>query len=448
VVSLSSGGLVIAAPASGSGKTTITLGLLRHLARKGVRVASAKAGPDYIDPAFHAAASGRACLNLDPWAMRRDTVAALLADLTQDAEIVLCEGVMGLFDGAGPDAVGSTADLAALLGWPVVLVIDIARQGASASAVLRGFAAHRPDVPIVGVILNRAAGASHAALASMAIARATPEIAVLGWMKRDAALAVPERHLGLVQAGEHPALAGFLDTAADAVAAQIDIAALLALARPSTLARASDAGAPVPPLGQRIAVARDDAFSFAYPATLAGWRRAGAAVSFFSPLDDAAPTPDCDAIYLPGGYPELHGGRLAANARFMSGLRQAAARDAVIYGECGGYMTLGRVMVDADGARHAMAGLLPLQSSFAARKLHLGYRRATLLAASPIGDAGAALRGHEFHYASVIDEGPGDALFAVGDAAGQGRGQVGRRHGRVMGSFLHVIDRESPAESP
>ena len=435
-------GLVIAAPASGSGKTTITLGLLRHLARSGIRVASAKAGPDYIDPAFHAAASGRPCLNLDSWAMRRDTLSALLGELAQDAEIVVCEGVMGLFDGAGPDAVGSTADLAALVGWPVVLVIDIQRQGASAAAVLRGFASHRPGLHIAGAILNRASGAGHAALAASAIARATPEIAVLGWLERGAGLSVPERHLGLVQAGEHASLAGFLDAAADAVAARIDVDALRSLARPAAMQATAGGGVPIPPLGQHVAVARDQAFSFAYPALLAGWRRAGAQVSTFAPLEDQAPAPDCDAVYLPGGYPELHGGRLAAAARFKSGLRQAASRGAVIYGECGGYMTLGRGLVDEAGARHAMAGLLPLESSFAARKLHLGYRRALLATPSPLGAKGTALRGHEFHYASVLDEGPGATLFDASDAAGKALGGFGRANGRVMGSFLHLIDRE------
>lgn len=439
---MTAAGLVIAAPASGSGKTTVTLGLLRHLARRGVAVASAKAGPDYIDPAFHAEASGRPCFNLDPWAMRRATLATLVGRLAEGAEIVLCEGVMGLFDGAGPEAAGSTADLAALAGWPVVLVIDIQRQGASAAAVLRGFASHRSDIRIAGVIFNRASGAAHAALAANAVVSAMPEIAVLGWLGRDALLSLPERHLGLVQAGEHAALGTFLDAAADAVAARVDVDALQRLARPAALASVAAGDGPIAPLGQHIAVATDAAYSFAYPAVIECWRRAGARVSAFSPLKDEAPPPDCDAVYLPGGYPELHGASLAAAARFLDGLRAAATRGAAIYGECGGYMTLGRGFVDAAGARHAMAGLLPLESSFAARKLHLGYRRAVLAAASPLGPKGAALRGHEFHYASVVDEGPGEALFAVADAAGRALGGIGRANGRVMGSFLHLIDRE------
>lgn len=439
-------GLVIAAAASGGGKTTITLGLLGHLKRKGLRVASAKAGPDYIDPAFHAAASGRPCINLDPWAMRPATLHTLLGALARDADIVICEGVMGLFDGAGRAGAGSTADLAAATGWPVVLVIDIAKQAGSAAALLRGFATHRPDVRIAGVVVNRAAGERHAALALDAIAAAMPAVRRLGWLPRRADLALPERHLGLVQAGEHPALDGFLAAAADCVDAQLDTEALLDLAAPAKRAMgagpASSSASLLPPLGQRIAVAYDIAFAFAYPAVLEGWRGAGAQVSTFSPLADEAPPADADAVYLPGGYPELHAGRLAAAGRFLGGLRQAAGRNAAIYGECGGYMTLGRGLVDADGKRHAMAGLLPVETSFAKPRLHLGYRRATLAAPTVLGAAGAAMRGHEFHYATVDEEGPGAALFTVADADDTPLGQAGRVAGKVMGSFIHLIDRE------
>lgn len=441
-------GVVIAAPASGSGKTTVTLGLLRHLHRRGARVASAKAGPDYIDPAFHAAASLRPCLNLDAWAMRPETLRAALTALSRDADAIICEGAMGLFDGAGARAAGSTADLAALVGWPVVMVIDIAKQAASAAALLRGFAAHRAGVAIAGVILNRAAGAPHAALAEQAIAAALPEVKRLGWLKRDRGLALPERHLGLVQAEEHATLDRFLDRAADAVGASIDVDGLLGLARPAAIAMPADASdakiaPPIAPLGQRIAVARDAAFSFSYPMLLEGWRRAGAELRMFSPLADEAPAADADAIYLPGGYPELHAGRLASSARFMEALRSAAARGSLIYGECGGYMTLGRGMVDATGARHAMAGLLPLESSFAAPRLHLGYRRAALAADSPLGKRGAVLRAHEFHYATIVDEGESAPLFDFSDADGRGLGRAGCVAGRVMGSFAHLIDREA-----
>ena len=434
-------GLILAAPASGSGKTTLTLALLRHLRLSGRRVASAKAGPDYIDPAFHAAASGKPCLNLEPWAMRAETIAALVAALEHEAELVLCEGAMGLFDGAGQGGEhGSTADLAALTGWPVILIVDVAGQSGSAAALLRGFAGHRADVPVAGVIFNRVGGPRHAAMLANSVAAALPHLPILGHVPREADLALPERHLGLVQATEHPDLERFLDRAAELVGAALDVSAIIALARPSRLGSLPGA-TPLAPLGQRIAVARDLAFAFAYPATLDGWRQAGAELLFFSPLADEAPDGTADAVILPGGYPELHAGALAGRQGFFRGLRDAARRGAAVYGECGGYMVLGEGLVDAAGARHAMAGLLPLETSFAARRRHLGYRRARLLASGPLGAAGSEFRGHEFHYATILGEGDGAALFAASDADGAPLGTIGRARGKVQGSFLHLVDR-------
>jgi len=196
----------------------------------------------------------------------------------------------------------------------------------------------------------------------------------------------------------------------------------------------------IAPFGQRIAVADDVAFGFSYAATLLGWRAAGAEIVPFSPLADQAPDQAADAIYLPGGYPELHAGKLAANTAFMDGVRQAARKGMAIYGECGGYMTLGDGLIDAQGERHAMAGLLPVVTSFAERKLHLGYRQGRLLADGPLGEINRAFRGHEFHYATVVSEGPGESLFEVEDAACRKLGRHGRRQGSVFGSFLHLID--------
>jgi cobyrinic acid a,c-diamide synthase len=270
-------------------------------------------------------------------------------------------------------------------------------------------------------------------------------IPVLGCLPRDEAFRLPERHLGLVQASEHRNIDRFLDAAADRLAEQLDLAALLAMARVVTSGTPGSPDCAVPALGQRIAVAKDSAFAFAYPALLDAWRAAGAEIRFFSPSADETPAHDTDSIYLPGGYPELHAGRLAASEFFLRGLREAAARGATIFGECGGYMVLGAGLIDRAGARHAMAGLLPLESSFAERRLHLGYRQATVISNGPLGAAGAAYRAHEFHYATVIDEGPGEALFDCTDSHGQDLGASGRSRGRVFGSFLHLIDRGGPA---
>lgn len=438
-------GLIIAAPSSGSGKTVLTLGLLRHLVRSGKSITSAKAGPDYIDPAFHAAATGKPCYNLDPWSMR-PSLLGHAASLGNDGGTVICEGVMGLFDGAIMEQ-GSTADLAEMTGWPVVLIIDAAAQGASAGAVLRGFASHRPGFTPAGVVFNRIGGERHRDVLKEAAALAAPDIKVLGFVPREARLSLPDRHLGLVQAVEHSNLERFLDTAADLVAENIDIDGLLDLAKPLTKQEGSAASHPIPPLGQRIAIADDEAFSFRYPLTLEGWKAQGAELSFFSPLDDQSPAQDADAVYLPGGYPELHGYRLASATRFMDGLRQAAEKGTVVFGECGGYMVLGKGLTDGDGARHVMAGLLPLETSFASRKLHLGYREVELDAGAALGSGkvlgqpGQRFRGHEFHYATVTNESPGAPLFQSRNASGDNLGLSGLAAGRVMGSFIHLIDR-------
>ncbi|MDH5558097.1 MAG: cobyrinic acid a,c-diamide synthase, partial [Alphaproteobacteria bacterium] len=219
----------------------------------------------------------------------------------------------------------------------------------------------------------------------------------------------------------------------------IDLKAFRKIARRAPAGRAELA--PLAPIGQRIAVARDEAFAFCYASVLEGWRAAGAELSFFSPLADEAPVDGADAIYLPGGYPELQAGRLAGNGQFMGGLREAAARGAAVYGECGGYMVLGQGLIDANGTRHTMAGLLPLETSFADRKRHLGYRLVTAASDSPVGNNGQRYTGHEFHYATILTEGPADPLFTATDALDVDLGLAGLVAGRVAGSFIHLIDR-------
>lgn len=446
-------GVLIAAPASGSGKTVVTLGLLRHLRQTGVAAASIKVGPDFIDPAFHATASGRPCLNLDTWAMRPETAQNLAARAGENAEVIVGEGVMGLFDGASggaPGGAGSTADVARLTGWPVVLVVDAKGMGASVAALLEGFLAHRRDVAVRAVIFNRVGGDRHADI--LRAAAAPLDVAVLGCLPRVPALHLPHRHLGLVQAAEHADLEAFIDSAAALVAAHVDVQKLIDLAGPSRVPalRAGTLAPPMPPLGQRIAVARDAAFAFAYPFILDGWRAAGAQVSTFSPLADEAPDGLADAVVLPGGYPELHAGRLAGNAQFLAGVRAAAARGAVVYGECGGYMVLGRGLIDGEGGHHAMAGVLPLETSFAAPRLTLGYRQVVLRENGPLGRAGTAFRGHEFHFAHDVGAGGGTPVFVCRDAGGAEAGDAGLRVRTSLGSFIHLIDRaaETAAAMP
>ncbi|MCK7615574.1 cobyrinate a,c-diamide synthase [Roseibium sediminicola] len=425
-------GLLIAAPSSGAGKTTLTLALLRALKSASKSVVSAKSGPDYIDPKFHEAASGAPCVNLDAWAMTSETLATLAAEQARRHDLLVVEGAMGLFDGAASGR-GSAADLAATLGLPVVLVVDCAKQAQSVAALVHGFRSFRQDVTIAGVILNRVGSPRHEAMLRTALSPL--QVEVLGALPRSDALILPERHLGLVQAGEHPDLDRFLDDAAELCRSHVDLERLDQVAGGLVTSISGDRHLPAP-LGQRIAIARDTAFAFSYPHLLDFWRAAGADLSFFSPLANEPPALDADAIYLPGGYPELHAGELAGASSFKSGMRAAKDTGKLIYGECGGYMTLGTGLVDAAGTRHEMLGLLPLETSFQTRKRHLGYRKLRPLGGLPwTGD----LTAHEFHYASIVSEGASDRLFAAEDAEGTVLAGMGLRNGAVMGSFAHVI---------
>lgn len=429
-------GLIIAAPRSGAGKTTVTLGLLAALRRRGVRVRAAKSGPDYIDPAFHAAATGMASVNLDTWAMAPKLIDALASEAARDADLLVIEASMGLFDGVAgaPGRTGAGADLAQRLGYPVVLVLDVAGQFQTAAASARGFVGYRPGVGIAGVVLNRLASPRHRDGVVAAMAEAG--LPVLGEVFRDEGVALPERHLGLVQASEQADLQARLERLADLAERSLDLDRIVALARQSEVAPAAPAVA-VPPPGQRIALATDAAFSFVYTHLREGWRRAGAEIASFSPLADEAPPTDCDACWLPGGYPELHAPRLAAAQRFQAGLAAFAERRPV-HGECGGYMVLGQGLVTAEGERCAMAGLLSHTTSFQARKMNLGYRFAELLHDCALGSRGTIVRGHEFHYSSLV-ESHDEPLVRLEDAAAKPLGLAGGRRGRVSGAYFHAI---------
>ena len=430
-------GLIVAAPRSGAGKTTVTLAMLAALRRRGLAVQAAKAGPDYIDPAFHQAATGRPSFNIDSWAMTPALIDALVSKGAADADLLVIEGAMGLFDGI-PGArrrTGASADLAASLGLPVLLVIDVSGQSQSAAAIARGFVSHDPEVRIGGIVLNRFGSERHRKLVADAIGGL--EIPILGAIPRDTDLVLPERHLGLVQANEHGDLANRLARLADMAETHLDLDAIRLLAAPPRLSVGPSA-TPISPPGQRIALAQDAAFSFVYPHVLDGWRRAGAEIATFSPLGDEAPPEDCDACWLPGGYPELHAERLAGAGRFRSGLARFAATRPV-HGECGGYMVLGESLEDGAGIAHRMAGLLSHATSFAKPKLHLGYREARLLAGSPLGEAGTRFRGHEFHYASLVAEGSDQPLLELADGEGRKLGAAGGRRGHVTGTFFHAV---------
>ncbi|MDW3221725.1 MAG: cobyrinate a,c-diamide synthase [Paracoccaceae bacterium] len=431
-------GIMISAPSSGTGKTTVMLGLLRALADDGLRVQPFKSGPDYIDPAFHHAASGRASFNLDSWAMGPNLLAAISGQ-AQGAEICVAEGSMGLYDGVatrGQAGFGSSAETAQRMGWPVVLVVDVSGQAQSAAATAMGFQAYNPDVPFAGVILNRCASPRHERLARLGMENAG--LTVLGVLPRRGDLSLPERHLGLIQAVEHPDLDAAIAGYATFLREHVDIDAIRAAAR-GQIPKHGDAKLPDPP-AQRIALAQDAAFSFTYPHVLEGWRRAGAEILPFSPLSNEAPDATADLVWLPGGYPELNAGTLAGADRFLIGLKKHAETRPV-HGECGGYMALGETLIDKEGVAHQMAGLLGLVTSYEKRKFHLGYRRAILDAALPGHNPGAALRGHEFHYSTILEQ-PDAPLAQVADADGNPVPETGSYRGNVSGTFFHLITAE------
>ncbi|WP_226341273.1 cobyrinate a,c-diamide synthase [Gemmobacter serpentinus] len=437
-------GLMIAAPASSSGKTTVMLGLLAAFRAAGLRVQPFKSGPDYIDPAFHAAASRRQSLNLDSWAMTPGHIARLRS-VAAGADLVLAEGSMGLFDGVaqpGESGSGASADIAAAAGWPVLAVLDISGQAQTAGALALGLARFREDTRIAGVILNRVASPRHEALARAGLDAAG--LPVLGALPRRTDLSLPERHLGLVQATETPELEALLSGLGRFIADHCDLAAIRALGDSSSAPHAPNA--PLQPPAARIALAQDAAFSFIYPHLIADWRAGGATILPFSPLADQAPDPSADLVWLPGGYPELHAPRLSGCESFRNGL-QSFARTRPVHGECGGYMALGAGLTDAEGTRWPMAGLLGLETSFAKRRMHLGYRLARPHQQIKAFSGATRLRGHEFHYATITAQ-PDAPLAEVQDATGAAVPETGSlRHmqegGMVSGTFFHLIAPQS-----
>jgi len=432
--------LIIGAPRSGSGKTSVTIGLLRAFQRRGIKVRGIKTGPDYIDPGFHEAATRLPGLNLDSWAMAPDLLRHLARGQAEDADLILIESAMGLFDGilGEPGRSGAASDLARLFGLPVLLVLDVSGQSQTAAAVACGFMHYDPTVKMAACVLNRAGSERHRKLSGDAISAIG--LTVVGTILRDPTLTLPERHLGLVQASEHPQMDAHIDRLADAMEQSLDLDAIFEAARPFDIPSGTTEKA-LPPPGQRIALAEDAAFTFLYPHIKREWQAMGAEIIRFSPLADEAPPADCDVCWLPGGYPELHAGRLAAADTFKTGLK-TFSQTKPVHGECGGYMVLGERLEDADGVSHTMTGLLSHSTSFSKRKMNLGYRQARLMRESAIGKIGDVVRGHEFHYARVIEAGTDQPLAMIADGRGDEIGPSGGFRGRVTGTFFHAIARD------
>jgi cobyrinic acid a,c-diamide synthase len=413
--------------ASGVGKTTLSTGIMAALRARGLEVASAKVGPDFIDPGYHALATGRPGRNLDSWICGEDAMGPLAARAASGADVLVVEGVMGLFDGAegdGPDA--STASVAALLDAPVVLVVDAWGTGRSAAAVVHGFAATAGGGRVAGVIFNRVGSDTHAALLRRAVEPLG--LPVLGALRRDDAIAWRDRHLGLVPVAEHPgALRRSLERLADRVARAVDLDGLLALARRARRRHVPDP--PLPPFvgPARVAVAGGPAFSFVYRDNLEAMEAAGAELVPFDPRRAGALPQGCDALYVGGGFPEVYAAELGANRPLLDDVRRRIGAGMPVWAECGGLLWLSRRLGEV-----ALVGAVPATGTMTGR-LTLGYRVATATTGSPVAAAGEVLRGHEFHY-SVTDP-PGRALRLEGRT---GSGEGGFASSTLFASYLHL----------
>ena len=388
--------VVIAATQSGSGKTTLVTGLLAALKAKGLRPQSYKIGPDYIDPGYHKLASGRSAHNLDTWLVSEERLEEIFLRTAGDADIAVIEGVMGLYDG-GRNGISSTASVAKRLKAPVLLVINAKSMGESAAALALGFKSYDPDVNIAGVILNRLGSETHRSMIREAMARLS--IPVFGAVFRDDAMTLPERHLGLVPVEENAREREAVEAIGRAVASEVDVERVLALAQGAPALSCSEAAHTAAKPRARIAVARDEAFSFYYPESLHVLEEKGAELRFFSPLRDAA-LPEADGLVLGGGFPEMFARELYANGSMRRSVREAAARGLPIYAECGGFMYLMDEMVDFEGTAFPMLGIVPGRVRMNRKLQTVGYVEAEMLRDTVLGAKGTVLRGHEFHFSS------------------------------------------------
>lgn len=431
-------GLVIAGTASGVGKTTVAAALMGALTARGYRVQPFKAGPDYIDPSYHSAVCGAPCRNLDSWLLSPEAIRELFQRAMVGKDIAVVEGVMGLYDGAtGDDEAGSTAQLAKLLGLPVVLVLDASKASRSVGAMALGFRQFDPALALGGVILNGIAGDLHLDLARPSLQQAG--VRYLGCMPGRRDFTLPERHLGLIPTAEGQVAATYYQALAAQAATTLDLEALLQVA--STAAVSPGTGPqlfpsqPVAPQAA-IAVAMDQAFNFYYPDALDLLRAWGAEIIPFSPLADPALPPQASGVYLGGGFPELFAAPLAANTAMRSAIHTAAARGIPIYAECGGLMYLCQALEDLEGHTHPMVGVVPGRSVMQGSRLTLGYRTLRALHSQCLLEAGDTVRGHEFHCSALVET-PATvpAAYAVVDQPGRQEGFVTQQ---VLASYMHI----------
>lgn len=430
--------ILVAGTSSGVGKTTITMGLIAALVHRGWQVQPFKAGPDYIDPTYHSLAAGRPCRNIDTWMVSPDRALALFHKATQAVDAAIIEGVMGLFDGFSyEDEQGSSAQIAKLLNSPVLLILDVGKMARSAGALAYGYTNFDPELPLAGFVLNRCGSTSHYQGVKLAIERATGR-PVLGWLPKDAGLHIPERHLGLVPTDERGELREFINHAAHLIEQYFDLDGILSLAASPPAQPESNPPASPSPAAVRIAIARDAAFCFYYEDNLDLLREAGAEILFFSPQADPNLPTDIDGLYIGGGFPEMHAAQLAANTSLKQAICRAHAAGMPIYAECGGLMYLTEAIIDLEGRRHPMVGLVPGQTQMQPRLMSLGYR----VVESPTGNfllpQGLAARGHEFHW-SNWQQPSGSPAWLIRPRQGQETAKAdGYAAGNLLASYVHL----------
>ncbi len=433
--------ILIAAPVSGSGKTTVTIGLMECLRRRGLKVAPFKVGPDFIDPGYHRLVTGRPSINLDSWICSPGSVEELFSEAAGGADIAVIEGVMGLFDGfGGRSEEGSSAQIAKLTGSTVFLVIDAKGYARSIAAVVKGFVEFDPELRIGGVIFNNVSGESHARILREAVESTLPGLRVLGCIQRDKGIGLPSRHLGLVTAGEQPLSEDYLDRLEELIRSSIDLGALWAAAGSGKLLDLPPAPVPV---GKRVrlAIARDEAFCFVYESNLRLLAEAGAELVEFSPLKDGALPEGISGIYLPGGYPELHAGPLAANRGMIESVAAAVEAGMPVYAECGGFIYLTRGVIGGSGGGDELqpfVGIFPVTTRLLERRKALGYREVKLQKESILGPAGSVARGHEFHY-SEMEAMPEEIGMLYQVSRGQSDlGREGYLYRNCLASYIHL----------
>lgn len=442
--------IIIAAPNSSSGKTTITLGIMECLKRRGLMVAPFKVGPDFIDPGYHRLVCGRPSVNLDGWMCGGDFVRETFYHHAVGADIAVVEGVMGLFDGiGGASDEGSTAQVAKFLGVPVILVADARGQARSVAAMMKGFVEFDPDVRVVGVIFNNVASDTHGRILRDAVESRLPDVRVLGCIPRDESISIPSRHLGLLTAEENPLPEEFLDHLVEVVREHVDLGMLWTVATlhgapdVKSIAEQSPRRDPV-----RIGLARDAAFCFVYEDNLRLLRQAGAELVEFSPLNDGALPEGVAGLYLPGGYPEVFADALSVNTPLLDALRGAIEGGMPVYAECGGFIYLSRGVAGMRGdveSFQEFVGIFPVATRLLPRRKALGYREAELAADCIIGPSGTVARGHEFHYSEMEEMPPEvERLYRV-QRAGVDLGTEGYRYRNCLASYIHLHFGSNPA---